>query len=253
MKNNHRPLRRVFLIVIPALLLLAAFQLSRVSANWRYVVPDSAGTVLYATSFEGDSATDEWDTFEGRMAAQIVDGKLRLDIDVSDAAAYSPLRWTMRDFDVTVNAAAVDGPESNGFGIIFRLTDRSNYYYFLIGSDGTYSLHRVLDNQDQLLTDWTVSSAIKSGIGATNTLRVTGKGSDYQFYINGELTPLCLPKNLEGKSTYNTDGSCMGDVTNTLSDATITEGKIGLMAQTIPGSEGAVVVDFDQVVIYSPS
>lgn len=244
-------MRRLLLLIGLTALLLVVIQLSRVSAGWRFTVPSSPGSVLYATSF--DLEDNAWQEAEGRLSAQIEDGVIRLDVGGADSNVYSPLRWHFSDFDFTVDAKAVGGAESNGFGVIFRLTNLDNYYYFLIGSDGYYQLTRVQDGVAQEMSQWIFSDAIQVGIGETNRIRVVGTGNQFRFYVNDQPMAMCIPDNPDAKSTYNDIiGECIeGQMLETVTDASIADGRLGVIAVAL--DEPDTLVEFDNVLIYSPT
>jgi hypothetical protein len=243
--------RRLLLPVGLIALLLGVFQLSRVSAGWRFTVSDSPGVLLYATGFESED--DAWQEAEGRLSAQIEDGVVRLDVGSANSNVYAPLRWHFTDFDFTVDAQATGGAESNGFGVIFRLTDLDNYYYFLIGSDGYYQLTRVQDGVAEEMSQWIFSQAIRAGIGETNTIRVVGVGDQFRFYVNDQPMAMCIPDNPDARSTYNDiTGECIeGQMLETVTDASIPDGRLGVIATSL--DEPDTVVEFDNAVVYSPT
>ncbi|MBC8171515.1 MAG: hypothetical protein H7X77_07570, partial [Anaerolineae bacterium] len=156
-------MRRLLLLIGLMIGLLAVVQLSRAAAGWRFIVPDTAGTLLYATGFE--AASDEWgEADDGRRVAQVRDGVLRVALEDAADRVYAPLRWVLHDFDLSVEATAVDGSDNNGFGVIFRQTDARNYYYFLISSDGYYKLTRVVNDTARTMSTWIPSPAIQTGL-----------------------------------------------------------------------------------------
>ena len=77
------------------------------------------------------------------------------------------------------------------YGLVFRLNPAEREFYVLeINSRGEYRFIRAIGN-DPLnwltLIDWTPSSAIQSGYGATNTFLVVAAGSQFRFYMNKQL------------------------------------------------------------------
>jgi len=77
------------------------------------------------------------------------------------------------------------------YGLVFRLNPAKREFYVLeINSQGEYRFVRAIGN-DPLnwltLIDWTPSSAIQSGYGATNTFLIVAAGSQFRFYMNKQL------------------------------------------------------------------
>src|SRR5690554_4954940 len=103
-------------------------------------MPSTPGALLYAATF--DAFNEDWGQYAGRLSSQVVDGALRLSVGEPVAGPYSVASPHFGDFDVRVQARAVEGPDENGFGIIFREQDPNNFYYFLVGSDGYYKVSR---------------------------------------------------------------------------------------------------------------
>ncbi len=77
-----------------------------------------------------------------------------------------------------------------GGGILFRSDSNiSNYYYFLIGTDGSYNL--VLRNESASPPSQTIksgsSSAINTGVNQTNFVAVVAEGSTLKLYVNQQF------------------------------------------------------------------
>jgi hypothetical protein len=109
-----------------------------------------------------------------------------------------------------------------------------------------------LDGQQKELSNWIPSPAINQDVGVTNFLRVVAAGNHFRFYINGQLVQLCVPDDPNGVSTYNElNGGCLGTMVDTLEDATIPNGQLGVVIQTL--DEPGVIVDFDNVMVVGPT
>lgn len=243
-------MRRVILLVVLALVLLGTWALSRASAEWHYVVPSEAGKLLYAAAFDG--FTDEWAQSEGRNSHLIADGVMRVEVGETQNVVWSPASPRFTDFDMTVDATATAGPDNNGFGVVFRLSDDlQSFYLFLISSDGYYSLERRTSGNIKLISNWVKSPVINLGMGAKNQIRVVARGDQFEFFVNGQRAALCIPDDPEAESTYR-GGQCIGgQMLDTLTDASLPVGRIGVAASTL--DEPDVVVEFDNLIVYGPS
>ena len=241
------------------------------------------GALLYAAGFDGFS--DEWQTYAGRLSAAIEGGVLRLRIDSDASTAYSAALPSYADFDVRVRASAVDGPIDNAFGLLFRLTsdqdgcdmplrflcdlnaipllsiplrlafppqaERQGYYMFLISSDGYYSLHRGGD-APRRISAWIASDAIRQGLGATNEIRVVGRGERFQFFINEQAVALCIPDDPAAESTY-FGGECVqGQMLMEYVDDTFPHGHLALAAQSTQSGGAGVIGEFAHFIVTSP-
>ena len=274
------------LIVLVALVVGLNF-LYQPASTWVSVIAGDPGDFLYIATFDGFE--DEWTSSEGRIETQINDSSIRISIDKTGSVAWSAAKPQFFDFDVQVKSAAVDGPLDNGFGLIFRLQDEQNldcafsvilcdlgrlspllnfgleqiiqpeaaksrlsYYMFLISSDGFYSVWNVSEGQPpQKLSAWIASSLINQGIGEKNILRVVGRGNQFQFFINGEQVEVCIPNDPSAESTY-VGGECLeGRMLVTLTDDRHQGGQVAVVAQTAL-FEGGVIVEFDNLVVFSP-
>ncbi len=249
------------------------------------VLSGSAGELLYVASFSGFA--DEWDLYEGQQSARIADDQLELAVSAPQTAAWSAARPPFADFDVSVKAVASAGPQDNAFGLVFHIRNdeqadcdlpavllcgledllplagagirqgldlkrSTEYYAFLISSDGYYSLWQTKAGHSKLLSAWIPSSDIRQGLGAENTIRVIAEGPRYQFSVNGAPHALCLPDAAGAASTF-AAGEC---VAGSMQDSYLAEsgaaGRLGLIAQST-ASGGGLVVRFDNMIVFSPS
>lgn len=236
-------------------------------------VPDpEPGALLYVTTF--DAVGGEWDTYQGRDAAQIVpvadldpeavaaspgalDGQVLLvtyGSPYSGEGVFSALDRMYRDFDLRVTAQMISGPLDNQYGVIFRYRDPDNYYGFLVGGDmdnvGWYALVKVQDGVLEWISYWGTSEHVRAGTGA-NEIRVVAVGDAFQFFVNGHLMPLCFKG--ENATSMWVDGTCFtDDVATTYRDADFSQGRIALMAGHSIDVSAPVVVAFDDVVIVGP-
>lgn len=93
------------------------------------------------------------------------------------------------DVVIEVDALHLTANNNNAFGIMCRAT-RGDYssagYYFLIGSDGTYSIRLGRGGDVVALVSWQRSSAIHRG-AASNRLRVICVGDYLALYVNDQF------------------------------------------------------------------
>ena len=251
-------MRRFLILLVLLLLLGASYLANRLTAHLHYIVPVEAGKVAYIATF--DDFKSDWMQAEGRLKVQILDtGALRITVGDVDKLPFSQAKPYFGDFDIRAQVTAVDGPEGNGFGLIFRLQNKDNvsptdddFYLFEISSDGYYRVLRSVNGDQKVLSAWIPSDVINQHIGATNFLRVNAKGDQFQFFINNQQVQLCIPDDPNGVSTFPITGECVGGkMLGTLVDASIPNGQLGVVAQSL--DEQGVVVDFDNVVVYGPS
>jgi hypothetical protein len=234
------------------------------------VISGDAGSLLYAATFDG-GGTDgfnangfnaDWSQYTGRLSAQISDGQARITIGEIGAGAYSVAEPYFADFDLRAEAQTVSGPLDNEYGVVFRLQDKDNddfgddsYYLFLISADGYYRVSRSVDGSLKIISDWIASPLINQGMNAVNRLRVLASGDRFRFWINEQPVTLCIPNDPNAESTINPlNGECMGGaMLETLIDATIPNGQVGVTARSTPTGGEGVVASFDNLLIYAPT
>ena len=244
------------------------------------------GDLLYVATFDG--YLDEWDLYDGQQSASIEDGRLRLALSSAQTASWSVARHHFIEFDISVAANAVAGPIDNAFGIVFAMQSPSeescnlpavifcgigqwsallsaalrqaldpaagpNYYAFLISSDGYYALERIVDGAREVLSTWVPSPSIYRDLGAQNRIRVIARGAELKFFINGDQARLCIPDDPGASSTF-ANGECIGGrMVEGFQAPHPLQGQLGLIAQATQTGGGGVVVDFDNITVFSPS
>ena len=182
-----------------------------------------AGDLLYSDDFS--SSKSGWYTSStGDFIALYKNGIYHL-TEVSPnvwGRAFSPDRLNFSDFILEVEATKEAGPDDNVFGVIVREINSSNYYAYLLSSDGYYQVAKLQNNSWPYASAWAKSSAIKTG-NATNLVKLVCSGDKQSLYANGvKLTD------------YN--------------DSSFAYGHIGLYAGT--QSEGNVTIGFDNLTVW---
>ena len=86
----------------------------------------------------------------------------------------------------------VDAQRASGdqgyYGVLCRIQDAENYYYFIIRPDGYFTIGKYQAGSFFALTPggWTYHAAIQSG-DAANLLQAECVGDELRFFANGEL------------------------------------------------------------------
>jgi hypothetical protein len=88
----------------------------------------------------------------------------------------------VKDFISSVDATHVSGAENASYGILFKIKDTNNLYYFAISDLGYYYAGSLTDGKWTTLIDWTETTLIH--VNASNALKVIGIGDEITFYIN---------------------------------------------------------------------
>jgi hypothetical protein len=99
---------------------------------------------------------------------------------------FGPPATAASDVDVKVDVQGVKVGSNTTYGVGFRHASTGNYYDFEITPDGQWAFFKVVDNKSSAISDYQSSSAIQTGAGATNEMRVLAIGSHFVFYVNGQ-------------------------------------------------------------------
>lgn len=131
------------------------------------------------------AASSGWtttDTEQLRIAYQ--DGALHFVVNALDSTGWAVVGKRADNFTLDVDAAQVEGPDDNHYGVIVRYADDKNFYRLDISGDGYAGISRYRDGAWEVLVDWKESEAIKQG-ATTNHLRVVADGPQLAWIVNG--------------------------------------------------------------------
>lgn len=92
---------------------------------------------------------------------------------------------TFANFALEVEATQVAGPNNNDYGVLCRLQDNDNFYFFAISGLGYYSVRKLENETWGMLVRWKKSRHILQGQN-TNRLKVIGNGPQMSFYVNDQ-------------------------------------------------------------------
>lgn len=178
-----------------------------------------SGELLMVDDFAKSSTQwDVWKKSDGSTVGYYQEG-LAFIINSPNTDYISTPRGNYSDIQLEVMAENLNGLLNNGFGLVCRYQDDSNYYAFLVSSDGYYGILRVLYGGYAVLNGGQMqySSAIRQGQD-TNHIAATCVGNQLTLYVNN-------------------------DVLVQVEDDVFSEGKIGLIASSF--GEPGVAVLFD--------
>jgi hypothetical protein len=159
-----------------------------------------------------DDNTQEWSVWKDEQGEKgVEDGVYYITVDETEWASWGTSDGlTFADGVVEVEARAVDGPDDNGYGLVFRYQDNDNFYYFEVSSDGYYSIGKMVADEWESLVGWTESDVIRLG-RQTNTLRVECDGSRMTFFVNDYQ--------VEALTDYDFDAGSVGFVAETTEES----------------------------------
>jgi len=143
-----------------------------------------SGSVLFQDDFARPiSGWDRLMTAEGTMDYD--GGGYRMLVNALNTNFWSTPHKDFTDVRMEVDAGKLGGPDENRIGLICRFSG-SDYYFFLISSDGFYGIGIFKGGQAILLgqSEMQANSYIKTGL-AVNHLRADCTGNTLTFYVNG--------------------------------------------------------------------
>lgn len=169
------------------------------------LTPSPAETVIYQDSFLDTPA--DWANESGcsfKSDGYHVSG---------ETACFGPSTLASAKADVQVTVQSVKSGQDTGYGIALRRASSGNFYTFEITPDGRWAFLKWINGNAKAVTDLQSNTAIQTGSGATNQLRVLAVGSNFTFYVNGTQV-------------------------GTATDSTYADGRIGVVTDdTAPSSE----------------
>jgi hypothetical protein len=145
---------------------------------------DPLTTLPYADDFSDPNSG--WQTLSDLSADVKYDaGELRVLVKQENLTQWSTAGQWFRDGALQVVARPNGGPTDNGFGLMFRVQDRKNFYHFEISSDGYWRSGIVQDGTWTDWDDWQPHPAIRPG-SEVNELKVVMQGPKFAFFVNGQ-------------------------------------------------------------------
>lgn len=143
-----------------------------------------SGSVLFQDDFSNPATG--WDRMlvtEGIMDYDA--GGYRILVNAADVNFWATPRRDFTDVRIEVDTGKFAGPDENRIGLICRFRG-SDYYFFIISSDGFYGLGIYFSGQAILLgpSEMQASGVINKGL-AINHLRADCVGNTLTFYVNG--------------------------------------------------------------------
>jgi len=147
---------------------------------------DPASNVLFQDDFS--DPTSGWDQInEVEGITDYSNGVYRILVNTDNTDVWANPGLSFSDTVTQVEATKVGGPDDNDLGLICRYQDESNFYFFIISSDGFYGIAKVLNGEQELvgLENMEYSEAINQG-NATNRLQAECVGQTLTLYVNDQ-------------------------------------------------------------------
>lgn len=186
----------------------------------------SAGSVLFQDDFSDPASGWERIVEGSEGVLDYEDGAYHILVNESYQMLWSNPGLRFDDVRIEVEAANLNEPRDDDFGVICRAEDRANFYFLVISSDGYYGIGKVKNSVQRLIDMQAMLPSEDIARGrAINHLRADCTGETLSLYVNGILL----------KSARDPD---------------YTAGDVGLVAGTfkVPGTE----VFFDSFTVLKP-
>ena len=123
------------------------------------------------------------------LSQVIADGRYRWEAQVIKVSSISTSwlgAYRVSDFHLIANAKHILGSRANSsWGLIFRIQDNRNYYFFHMTDSQFFAVSATQDGQWHQIVDWTRTDAIKPM--GNNQLEIIAQETHFIFLINGQI------------------------------------------------------------------
>ncbi len=170
--------------LLPFLLLVTALACKASSVTETFT---PSGGFLYQETFSNPGSGWGEKTLEAG-AAGYADGAYRIIVNLPDSHLWSRPGLSFGNVRVEAAVFPAAGPPDSRMGVICRLVDDHNFYFFAISTDGFYGIGKVKDGQVSILTrDGAMlpTATVHTG-NVPNQVRGDCVGSTLTLYINNQ-------------------------------------------------------------------
>jgi hypothetical protein len=119
----------------------------------------------------------------------IAEGRYRWEAEVSIPYSITTAwlnDYQVSDFHLIVNCKHIFGSRAgSGWGVVFRVQDNQNYYWFRMTDRQFFAVSVQKDSQWLNVVDWTRTDTIKPN--GVNQLEVIARETHFIFLINGQI------------------------------------------------------------------
>jgi hypothetical protein len=214
-EEDGHMLRTTFL----ATLLLALLTACQVSSLTSYFFDTPSGAVLFQDDFTDPSSGWENFTYDKFGTLDYFDGYYRIQVLGEQQMLWAGPGMNFTDVRLEADTIKVIGSTDDFFGLVCRATDRDNFYFFVISSDGYYGIGKMIDGlQSMIDTRGMLPNEVISQGMTGNHLRADCIGEDLEFSVNGQILAR-------------------------VKDFDLTNGDVGLLAGNLDSSENVVLFD----------
>jgi LysM repeat protein len=147
------------------------------------IIPET-GEIIFQEDF---SLPGDWLTaVEVNFRMEYAEGGYRILNHTAFSTVTSVRALDFADIYLETNAARVGGPQTGFYGVVCRWQDTQNFYAMVIGSDGFYSIARVLNGQLTHLAEGRSTNGPILLDSANNRISGSCLGNTLTLFVNGE-------------------------------------------------------------------
>jgi hypothetical protein len=178
-----------------------------------------SGAVLFQDDFSDTSSGWEIQSIEQFGTMDYFDGYYRIQVLGDHNLLWVGPGLNFADVRLEADMIKVIGGSDDLFGLVCRATDKDNYYFFVISSDGYYGIGKMINGVQSMIdaTGMNPSEIISQG-KTINHLRADCIAESLEFTINGQLVAQ-------------------------VSDFDLTDGDVGLLVGNLDTGENVILFD----------
>jgi hypothetical protein len=142
---------KFFAIFLMLSLAVMGCQLTKLAAGQPTSIPVSASTAVAKPLFSDDFSdpSSGWDRVNDEEGINdYANGGYRIFVNKPNWYFWSNPGLQFSDVVIDVDAQKNAGPDENDFGIICRYQDEQNFYFFIISTDGYYSIKKIFNGEE---------------------------------------------------------------------------------------------------------
>ena len=157
---------------------------------------DSDGAQWTTILFDGFTSNDNnWSVgnrtseYFAKLDQTVADGRYRWEAEAGRPYSISTawlIGYEVSDFQFIVNCKHISGSKAgSGWGVIFRIEDNQNYYWFRMTEQQFFAVSVQKDGQWHDVVDWRRTDSIKPN--GVNQLEVIAQESHFIFLVNAQV------------------------------------------------------------------
>jgi hypothetical protein len=113
----------------------------------------------------------------------VAGGALTITVKQADRWALTLAGRQARDFYAEVTASATNCGGDDSYGLLFRLVDAANFYYFGLGCGGRYRLRGYVGGEWRELVEWTQADTVASAAAEDGSRKLAVRAVDDRLYF----------------------------------------------------------------------